>query len=386
MLPFYPFRSGALDELYPSFQNLKAVFCHLVLIIAQGLFLILLIPSIFLGVPVPLFGFTPTCLLTTVVFVAVNNLFCVLLNGKKRRYKSFVNPSWEQHDDEKWIFINGVAVGDHWMQSNLDRLALTFHREIHGIHNKTRGIIFDVIETIVQRTFGYATPDVREIFADVSCFIEADGNQIARYKKIVLVLHSQGAVEGGLVLDWLFASVSRELLEKVEIYTFGSAANHFNSPETKEGKRVCKHIEHYANLEDYVSLFGILHFRPLPRYSRYQNAKVRAEIENRYVGRLFVRRGSGHQMNGNYLDDFFAMNMNTEGKLTSVKENNDVMDGELNEQLFQDYDIVSNVTEKDMWDCGSVKNGVVDTNTGQARRIKSVSRLWCYRNGMSPKD
>lgn len=359
---------------------------HLALIIAQGSFLLLLVPSLLLGIPIPLFGFTPTCLLTIFAFVAANNLFCVLLNGTKRRYQSFTDPLWQRHDDEKWIFINGVAVGDHWMQSNLDRLALTFRREIHGIHNKTRGIIFDVIETIIQRTFGYATPDVREIFADVLCFIEAEGEQISRYRKIILVLHSQGAVEGGLVLDWLFASVSRELLEKVEIYTFGSAANHFNNPETKEGKRVCKHIEHYANLEDYVSLFGILHFRPLPRRKQQQDAKARTEIKNRYVGRLFVREGSGHQMNGNYLDDFFAMDMNAEGRLTNVKEENSVMSGKLNEQLFQEYDIVSNVTESNMWRYGNTKNGYEIIKTEPARQIKDVSRLWCYRNGMSPEE
>ena len=95
-----------------------------------------------------------------------------------------------------------------------------------------------------------------------------------------------------MVLDWLFAAVNRELLEKVEIYTFGSAANHFNSPETGDGRRVCKHIEHYANTADYVSLFGILHFRPLPVEAKYESANAREQIENRYVGRLFIRKGS----------------------------------------------------------------------------------------------
>lgn len=324
-------------------------------------------------------------MITITCFVLANNFFCVLLNGRKRRYESYADTAWEKYNDEKWVFINGVAAGDHWMQSNLDRLAFTFRRPIHGIHNKTRGIIFDVIETIIQRTFGYATPDVREVYSDIAHFIEDEENQVARYRKVVIILHSQGAVEGGLVLDWLFAAVSRELLEKVEVYTFGSAANHFNSPETKDGRRVCKHIEHYANLGDYVSLFGILHFRPLPRYAKYQNAKAREKIENRYVGRLFVRAGSGHQMNGNYLDDFFTMDLDDDGKLVSVREDNDFMSSELDAVLLEDHDIVSDIVQRSMWNC---RNRTVDHqgSSTQSRKIKDVSRLWCYRNGMSPKD
>lgn len=276
------------------------------------------------------------------------------------------------------------------MQSNLDRLALTVRRPVRGIHNKTRGIIFDVVETIVQRTFGYATPDIRVVYADIVRLIEEEKAQLERYKKIILVLHSQGAVEGGLVLDWLFASTSRELLARIEVYTFGSAANHFNSPETKEGQRVIKHIEHYANMGDYVSLFGILNFRPLPHTAlpmkRTNSAKeMQEEIVNRYVGRLFVRKGSGHQMNGNYLDNFFEMEMNENGKLTKVKEENEYMSGKLNEILLDHYDIVGRLDERDIWNYDDKDEGNGKTQRKE-RQVKDVSRLWHYRNGLSPED
>jgi hypothetical protein len=45
-------------------------------------------------------------------------------------------------------------------------------------------------------------------------------------KKIVFILHSQGGIEGGLILDWLFAECPRYQLRRMEIYTFGCAANH----------------------------------------------------------------------------------------------------------------------------------------------------------------
>lgn len=386
MIPFYPYRSGPLDELYPNFANLKAIFLHVFLIVVQATFLLALVPSLFLGFPVPLFSWTPSCLLIVGGFIIGNNYFCILLNGTKRRYDSITDASWEKHDDEKWVFINGVAVGDHWMQSNLDRLALTFRRPVRGIHNKTRGILFDLIEVIIQRTFGYATPDVREVYTEVESFIAEEKEQIARYQKVVLILHSQGAVEGGLVLDWLFAALNRELLEKLEIYTFGSAANHFNNPKETEERRVVRHIEHYANLGDYVSLFGILHFRPLPKNNLYLSAAARQEIQNRYVGRLFVRKGSGHQFNGNYLDDFFTMDMDEEGTLTRVREENDFMSSELNEHLLKNYDIAGKSAEKDVWDCGTDGNSRQEGTSEEPRRISNVSRLWCYRNGLSPEN
>lgn len=38
---------------------------------------------------------------------------------------------------EKWFFINGIIVGDHWLQSALDELSILVNREISGIRNRT---------------------------------------------------------------------------------------------------------------------------------------------------------------------------------------------------------------------------------------------------------
>lgn len=357
------------------------------LIVVQSAFLLTLVSSLFLAFPLPLLAWTPSCIVIVVSFILGNNLFCILLNGTKRRFDSITDPTWEKHDDEKWLFVNGVAAGQTWMQSNLDRLALTFRRPVAGIHNKTRGIIFDVIETIIQRTFGYATPDIREVYADVLKIIQDEEEGSPRYRKIVLILHSQGAVEGGLVLDWLFAAVNHKVLQKLEVYTFGSAANHFNSPQDEDGLRVIRHVEHYANLGDYVALFGILHFRPLPwKGGGYRSAQVSREIINRYVGRLFVRKGSGHQLNGNYLDSFFEMEVDETGRPVNVRNSNEYMDGELNEDLLVRNDIAGKVSEQDIWDCAQHENGYASSETNMSRKIKDVSRLWQYRNGMSPED
>ncbi len=51
-----------------------------------------------------------------------------------------------------------------------------------------------------------------------------------RYSKVVFLLHSQGGIEGSLIIDWLLQELPQDLLSKLEVYTFGNAANHFNNP------------------------------------------------------------------------------------------------------------------------------------------------------------
>jgi hypothetical protein len=82
-----------------------------------------------------------------------------------------------------------------------------------------------VIECLIQRNFGYATSDVRTAYKIVK-----EKLYNPQYSKVVFILHSQGGIEGGLVLDWLLQELPQDLLAKLEVYTFGSAANHFNNP------------------------------------------------------------------------------------------------------------------------------------------------------------
>lgn len=112
-----------------------------------------------------------------------------------------------------------------WLKSNINRLALTFKRPVIGVHNQTFGIIFDVIECLIQRNFDLATRDVREAYKIVK-----EKLYNPKYSKVIFILHSQGGIEGGLVLDWLIQEIPQDLLAKLEVYTFGNAANHFNNP------------------------------------------------------------------------------------------------------------------------------------------------------------
>ncbi|KAJ4523685.1 hypothetical protein HRR83_000332 [Exophiala dermatitidis] len=298
ILPLSPSRSKGLDELALTVPNAWSDFIHLILVVAQTLFLISLFPLAYILLP-------SLYLLYIVAFVLGNQWFTVLLNGR-RRSGFMSDPQCVQgkrdYPHERWVFINGVAVGEHWLQSNLNRLAMTFRRPVLGIHNQTRGIIFDVLECIIQRDLAYPTLDIRQAYDQLLAIISDP-----TVHNIVLIVHSQGAIEGGMVLDWLYATVAAEQVRKLEVYTFGNAANHWNAPviskvsppeptntvvdgvinnnsnsstscrpssssrlveagagggDRDQNGRVIKYIEHYANTGDYVSRFGILHFRP----------------------------------------------------------------------------------------------------------------------------
>jgi hypothetical protein len=167
--------------------------------------------------------------------------------------------------------------------------------------------------------------------------------------KVVFILHSQGAIEGGMIIDWLLQEVPQDLLAKLEVYTFGNAANHFNNPHLhllsqqaavdhpnavtmtttrasvhfhddapsaakngKEGElpkpqfskqsstsgKTIRYIEHYAHTSDFVALWGVL---------AYTSSYSLSPSSPRFMGRVFERQGEGHQFNQHYLDNMFPL-------------------------------------------------------------------------------
>ncbi|GAB1317594.1 DUF676 domain-containing protein [Madurella fahalii] len=217
--PLSPADSGELSELSFTSKNMYAVAVHVVLVILQ-LGFIAALPSL---VTVPVW----TAVAAITLFMSVNRVLANLLNGDRVEYSSDEKyaPALPEHAHEQWIYINGVAAGEHWMKSNLNRLAVTFKRPILGIHNKTAGILFDVIECLIQRNLGYATTDVRVCYSIIKKKLYNP-----QYSKVIFILHSQGGIQGSLILDWLLQELPQDLLTKLEIYTFGNAANHFNNP------------------------------------------------------------------------------------------------------------------------------------------------------------
>lgn len=210
---FSPMRLGNAankwDELYPSFPNLLALALHFFLIVAQSIFLL----SLPFLLAFPLFN----AVLYVLCFWLCNRAVCSIINGKDhlRLWPSEDIVFKDEHPGEFWIYLNGVSVGHAWLQSNVDRLALTFGRPVLGIHNPTDGVIFDLIQCLIQRNFTYSTEDIREAYATIKKTLLKE-----HIKKVVFIQHSQGGIEGGMIVDWLLAEMSQDCLQKLEVYTF----------------------------------------------------------------------------------------------------------------------------------------------------------------------
>jgi hypothetical protein len=226
----------------------------------------------------------------------------------------------------------------------------------------------------------------------------------------VFILHSQGAIEGGMIIDWLLDEVPQDLLQYLEVYTFGNAANHFNNPyrdlqssgvkdtgpkkkelQTKPLRhRAIAHIEHYANDRDFVSRWGVLNYTE-------KSSRDKLELENKFIGRVFKRSGSGHQFNQHYLDNIFPLDTNGQ----SVRE---PRPGDFMETIFEPGGNSENQAEREsprrslyttaqtedqvtryLQNAEYLFDGIATVNVIQRpQRMKDVSRLWGYRNGNVP--
>ncbi|KDN67288.1 hypothetical protein CSUB01_01488 [Colletotrichum sublineola] len=361
--PMYP--SGEMDELYPSVGNLICLTAHTVLIGTQLAFLMSL----------PLLAFFPLQIFLPyfIGFILINYMACVPLNAgckggvlKSRPFRG----TEKEHDDELWLFVNGVSVGTHWLQGNLDRLSRTFHREIVGCHNETAGIVFDIIQCLIERCFYYGTSDTRACYAIIAAAL-ADHKK----KRVILILHSQGGLEGSLILDWLLSHSSRENLKKLEIYTFGNAANHLNNPEMEKGVRAVNRIEHFANSGDFVESWGVTYFvdkmMGLPRgdYEFFGRVlKDRSHTPKRqysFQGTRFLLKDKwGHLLNQHYLDRILPLNHT----LTAVEEV-DSHDGLKHRKYLDEKRTMGRLLSHE-----------------DHLKIRNESRLWQYINGRVPDD
>lgn len=419
--------SNTEDELcLTNPKNVRSLLLHGILIITQSLFLVALVYGLLIPVPAAAY------LLFVISCLTLNFYFCKLLNGdgspqtSNPEILSSFSPSQGQ-EKERFIFINGVSVGRDWFQANLDTLSLIFRRPIVGIHNITYGIIFDLLECLIQRDFCYATQDIRTGYAQVKASLLDE-----KLEKVVLLVHSQGGIEFGAILDWLFDDLPASRLRKLEIYTFGSAANHFNnpsrshqSPEREKKLGVVRYIEHYTNSGDFVSRFGILGFikltgnmlkkgtRALDGEKNKSNPKsdgpstAQSEDHNRFRGRLFKRNATGHMLNQHYLAHMFTREKVTlKGTTTTIEqvaETNIFMDSEISvwnadrDQeglgwgwmwlwMWPSWFKVGDGVKKG-WDSMVVEDGVDLCRDGKRDAVlkpKNLSRLWMYRNGGSP--
>lgn len=237
----------------------------------------------------------------------------------------------DKNRGEKWMFINGVATSHSQLRKTVDNLSATFKRPVTGIHNRSYGLVGDLIECLIQRSFAYHTQDIRIAEAALIQALKDD-----TISKVVVIAHSQGGIVISLALDRLYCILPAEVFTKLEIYTFGSAAASFHNPLTKHvpsepaspttsrilrkattdttmtmtsaadgdargfsepeiPNRLIHTIEHYVNGRDLVPRWGVLYHILLSTGSTYS-------------GRVFVHEhASGHLFDEHYLAVMFPL-------------------------------------------------------------------------------
>ena len=232
-------------------------------------------------------------------------------------------------------------------------------------------------------------------------------------KKVVLIGHSQGGIIVSLVLDRLFADLPAETVAKLEVYTFGSAAAHFNNPrlslkprskgdvtETSTSEpphdRCIPYIEHYANEYDLVPRWGVLY-------------NVTQLLDNRYCGKVFVRMGAtGHMFNQHYMDPMFPLDhshtslfldqvVDVDEKLAVRRENSALQHMGLmrRESSFKPDDFNVQFGDGQTIPVGVIVNGdhadgedginfVDPSRHARGKTVRQLSRFWRYVDGGSP--
>ena len=224
---FIPFwTTNPRDEFYLRNSNL---FGLIALAIAS------VVPILLLLVALPAFVLLPgfACVLVIAAGIGFIRVVCLPFEGPSLATSE--PPTDEaviarQHllNSERWIFLNGCCVTGHALQQNLNLLSETFGRPVQGVHNETWGILGDIVECIIQRAFGFCSKETRVAYEYVKAYCSNP-----KVKKVVLIGHSQGGIMVSQILDQLFMDLPSELVAKLEVYTFGNAASHFNNPLRK---------------------------------------------------------------------------------------------------------------------------------------------------------
>jgi len=179
---------------------------------------------------------------------------------------------------ERWIFVNGMCLDNNLGGTNAIQLAKLFRRQVGFFHNPTQGLLFDLFECMVGRTFSFQTPVSTRLAKCMSRYMLND-----QYSRVVVICHSQGGIITSAAIDLL---ISRKVtgLDKVEVFTFGSAADTFTQVTDANTGIKYPFYEHYANEGDYIAKIGTLHF-DLP-------------------GNVFSLNREGHFLGEHYLPDF----------------------------------------------------------------------------------
>lgn len=168
---------------------------------------------------IPLFMFLPGPISVAIFVIGQITLhfICYPLQGPSRVWsKTPTDPveieKHERNKHERWFFLNGCCVSGYNLQQNCDLLSETFGRPIFAIHNRTYGVLGDLFECIIQRSFDLFTEETRVAYEYVKAYCTDP-----EVKKVVIIAHSQGTIMASQILDQLYVDLPSEAVSHLEV-------------------------------------------------------------------------------------------------------------------------------------------------------------------------
>lgn len=184
------------------------------------------------------------------------------------------NCNFARSDDNYEIYyINGVNVTKRACITHTYMLSQALRHNVTALYNPTNGIVIDLLESILGRTFNIREPVTRSFEKIIR------ERLLNTNKRIVLIGHSQGAIIiSNLIKRLKENKKAAYCLPRLEVYTFGSAAD--------EMEILPYAPVHFANTYDMVAQLGVI------------------KNINRTYGLIIERPRYGHSFVRNYLPGF----------------------------------------------------------------------------------
>lgn len=208
-LLFFPLNTKSKEPKLRGAAKFKSIgndFTQALLGLLETILLILFIPAIIALPGLVFFGVALLCIL-------ILRLIAWPTQGPRILYSAddpSISPTTDLHPHERWVFINGICTGSSGLQANIDRLSYLFGRQVLGIHNRSGGLLADLLECMIQRCLDYKTMDAR-----VACEIVKEYLMDKRVEKLVLVAHSQGGIIASMVVDAMLTELPAHMVGKL---------------------------------------------------------------------------------------------------------------------------------------------------------------------------
>jgi hypothetical protein len=208
--------------------------------------------------------------------------------------EEFIIGDFKKNESEKWFFVNGIATSKEIAKINGKALSEIFQNNIHILYNPSQSIPIDLLESILERTYGRKTAITDSIYSVIK-------DELIKGTKIKLMGHSQGGIIVSSVVNRLVDDESMtKYLKNIELYTFASAADevkHHVDESTKLGHPV-PYNEHFVNTKDLVARLG----------------KGATSLNKNISGEVFEFEAAGHLLNSHYLKNFVEGKYDLENK------------------------------------------------------------------------